>query len=92
MLKLSPRTKLKLHDSSTMSRLPSIKPKKLIQALKKLGFYEHRQRGTSHLVMVHSDGRRVIVAVHSGRDIPKGTLHGIIKDIEMSPEEFRKLL
>jgi len=24
-----------------------VKPKELIQALKKLGFYEHRQRGTS---------------------------------------------
>ena len=75
-----------------MPPLSSVKPKKLIQALKKLGFYEHRQHGTSHLVMAHADGRRAIVAIHSGRNIPKGTLHGILKDIEVSPEEFRKLL
>jgi predicted RNA binding protein YcfA (HicA-like mRNA interferase family) len=75
-----------------MPQLPSLKPKDLIQALKKLGFYEHRQHGTSHLVMVHADGRRAIIAVHSGRDIPKGTLYGILKDIKISPEDFRKLL
>ncbi len=75
-----------------MSRLPAIKPKKLIQALKKLGFCEHRQRGTSHLIMVHPDGRRAVVAIHSGRDIPRGTLHGIIKDIEISPSDLKKVL
>ena len=75
-----------------MSQLPSATPKDLIQALKKLGFYEHRQRATSHLIMAHPDGRRAVIAVHSGRDIPKGTLYGILKDIEISPEEFRKLL
>ena len=75
-----------------MSQLPSVTPKKLIQALKKLGFYEHRQRGTSHLVMKHSDGRRAVIAVHSNRDIPKGTLYGILRDIEISPEEIRKIL
>lgn len=75
-----------------MPRLPSVKPRKLVKALQKLGFYEHRQRGTSHLVMVHSDGRRAIIAIHSGQDIPKGTLYGILKDIEISPEELRKLL
>ena len=75
-----------------MPRVPSVTPKKLVQALKKLGFFEHRQRGTSHLVMVHSDGRRAIIAMHSGRDIPKGTLYGILRDIEVSPKELKKLL
>jgi len=75
-----------------MPQLPSVKPKELVRALKRLGFSEHRQRGTSHLIMVHVDGRRAVIAMHSGRDIPKGTLHGILKDIEVAPQELRKLL
>lgn len=75
-----------------MPRSPQVTPKKLIQALKKLGFFEHRQRGTSHLVMVHADGRRAIIAVHSGKDIPKGALCGILRDIEISPKELKKFL
>lgn len=75
-----------------MPRLPSVKPRELVKSLQKLGFYEHRQRGTSHLVMAHPDGRRAIIAIHSGQDIPKGTLYGILKDIEVSPEELKKLL
>lgn len=75
-----------------MPQIPSVKPRELVRALKKLGFAEYRQRGTSHLVMVHSDGRRAVIAMHSGRDIPKGTLHGILKDIELSPGELKKLL
>ncbi len=75
-----------------MPQLPQVTPKKLVQALKKLGFFEHRQRATSHLVLVHPDGRRAIIAMHSGRDIPAGTLYGILRDIEISPKELKKLL
>lgn len=57
-----------------MPQLPSVKPKQLIQALKKLGFYESRQRGTSHLVMVHPDGRRAVIALRSGGELCKGFL------------------
>ncbi len=68
-----------------MPKLPVVTPHDLIRALTKLGFFEHRQRGTSHLVMKHGDGRRAIIAVHQGRDIPKGTLLGILKDISVTP-------
>jgi len=72
--------------------MPSVTPKKLVQTLKKFGFFEHRQRGTSHLVMVHPDGRRAVIAMHHGADIPNGTLRGILRDIEISPKELAKLL
>ena len=75
-----------------MPKLPVVTPHDLIRALTKLGFFEHRQRGTSHLVMKHTDGRRAIIAVHHGRDIPKGTLSGILKDIGVTPEQLRDLL
>ena len=75
-----------------MPKLPVIKDRQLIKALEKLGFYKHRQRGTSHLIMVHSDGRRVAISVHPGKDIPRGTLKGILRDLEISTKEFIKLL
>jgi len=75
-----------------MPKLPIINSRQLIKALKKLEFYKHRQRGTSHLIMVHSDGRRTTIPVHQGKDIPQGTLKSILRDLEISIEEFINLL
>jgi hypothetical protein len=43
-------------------------------------------------MMRHPDGRAVSVPVHSGRDMPKGTLRGILVIVGMDIEEFRELL
>ena len=40
----------------------------------------------------HLDGRTVVVPVHAGRDIAKGTLRNILAIIGMGAEELRKLL
>jgi predicted RNA binding protein YcfA (HicA-like mRNA interferase family) len=64
----------------------------LIRALKRAGFEEQRQRG-SHLHMRRaSDNKRVTVPVHKGRTVPVGTLRGILRDTNISIDEFRKLL
>jgi len=42
--------------------------------------------------MRHPDGRTVVVPVHAGRDIAKGTLQRILAIVGMDAEEFRKLL
>ena len=42
--------------------------------------------------MRQPDGRTVVVPVHSGRDIAKGTLRNVLAIIGMDAEEFRKLL
>lgn len=73
-------------------KLPRIDCQQLIRALKRAGFEEHRQRG-SHLHMRRtSDNRRVTVPVHKGRPVPIGTLRSILRDADISPDEFRKLL
>jgi len=74
-----------------MPRAPRVSTQKLIRILKKLGFSEHTERGTSHLVFSHPDGRRTLVSRHRG-DIKKGTLAGILRDLQVSSEEFRKLI
>jgi predicted RNA binding protein YcfA (HicA-like mRNA interferase family) len=40
----------------------------------------------------HSDGRSVPVPVHPGRDMPKGTLRGILVIVGMEIQELRELL
>jgi predicted RNA binding protein YcfA (HicA-like mRNA interferase family) len=75
-----------------MPRAPRISAQKLIRVLKKLGFIEHSERGSAHLVFSHPDGRRTTISRHSGKDIKKGTLAGILRDLKISSEEFRRLL
>ena len=71
--------------------LPAIPGAKVVRALERAGFTVVRISG-SHRVMRHPDGRTVVVPVHAGRDIAKGTLRNILAIIGMDAEEFRKLL
>ncbi len=50
-----------------------------------------RQRG-SHVRLRHGDGRVTTVPVHSGHDIGRGLLRKILRDSEMTPEDFLNLL
>ena len=74
-----------------MSRLPIIKPQKLIKILTKLGFRKIRQEG-SHVFFKHPDGRTTVVPLHSGKDIGRGLLRAILNDIKITPKQFQKLL
>ena len=74
-----------------MSKLPSLKPREIIRALKKHGFVELRQKG-SHLIMVNeARHKKTIIPIHA-KDIKKGLLYAIINDAGLTPEEFAKLL
>lgn len=72
-----------------MSRLPRLKGKEVVRILEKLGFRTLRTRG-SHVFLRHSDGRVTTVPVHSGEVIGPGLLRAILRDIEMSVDEFAK--
>jgi len=74
-----------------MSRLPTLKPQRLIKILYKLGFAKIRQEG-SHVFFKHSDGRTTVVPLHKNKDIGRGLLRAILNDIKISPKEFQKLL
>lgn len=72
-------------------KLPLLSAQELIKILRKLGFQEIRQRG-SHKYLKHADGRTTVVPIHPGRDIGRGLLLEILKEIEISREEFLKLV
>ena len=70
-----------------MPKLPVLKPRELVRILLQLGFVEVRQRG-SHKQFRHTDGRGTTVPDHSGRDVAPPLLRQILRDIDLSPDEF----
>jgi len=74
-----------------MTRLPPIGADDVLRVLRKLGFYLVRQRG-SHVRLKHDDGRVVTVPVHRGRQIGQGLLRKILRDAELSREEFIRIM
>jgi predicted RNA binding protein YcfA (HicA-like mRNA interferase family) len=74
-----------------MPKLPSLTGKTVIKALEKVGFQVVRQKG-SHVQMEHEDGRLVTIPVHAGKTIGRGLLRKILRDAELTREEFIVLL
>lgn len=72
-----------------MHKLPSVKPDEVIKALKKVGFYEVRQKG-SHLQMKKGN-LLVTIPIHS-RDLNTGTLKSILRQAKLTVDEFLELL
>lgn len=74
-----------------MPRLPVLSGKKLVRILERAGFTFQRQN-SSHVLMEHADGRITTVPVHGGKDLPKGTLRGILRDIEITSDQLREMM
>jgi len=72
-------------------RLPAVNGAAVVRALERFGFAVTHIVG-SHHVMRHPDGRRTSVPVHAGRDVPKGTLAGILRDARLSRSDLRRSL
>ncbi len=54
----------------------------------KIGFEFKRQKG-SHLILTKGE-KLLIIPLH--KTLKKGTLHQILKTIELTPEQFKELL
>lgn len=65
------------------------KAQEVLRKLKRAGFAECRQSG-SHLVLRHEDGRQTYLPMHTG-DVPTGTYRSILKQAELTEDEFRDL-
>jgi predicted RNA binding protein YcfA (HicA-like mRNA interferase family) len=74
-----------------MRKLPAFTGKEIISLLIKCGFTKERQKG-SHVFLKHPDGRATVIPVHSGEIIGPGLLSKILKDVEMTKEDFLELL
>jgi predicted RNA binding protein YcfA (HicA-like mRNA interferase family) len=75
-----------------MAKLPSLNARKVLRALKRVGFGEDRQKG-SHLILIHLEtNARTVVPVHSGRTIKEPLLRAIVRDAQLTVDEFIELL
>jgi predicted RNA binding protein YcfA (HicA-like mRNA interferase family) len=75
-----------------MAKLPQISAIEFLKILNKIGFKVLRQVG-SHIFLKHDDGRTTTVPNHPGEKLDRGLLNKILKkDIQISREEFEKLL
>lgn len=70
-------------------KLPLLSSKELCKFLEKEGFICLRQKG-SHRFYQHPDGRSTTVPIHTNKDIGKGLLLAILREIKMEREEFLK--
>lgn len=68
-------------------RLPSMNAAELVRILERSGFERVRQSG-SHLILRHSDGRRVTVPMHKSRDLGRGLLARIMKDADLTAKDI----
>ena len=75
-----------------MPELPVLRPREVLKALAKAGFFVHHQTG-SHAVLKHRENPvlRVTVPMHAG-DLKRGTLRSIVRSTGLGVEEFVQLL
>lgn len=73
-----------------MSRLPVVSGRDCIKALQKIGFFQKHQVG-SHIVMRRNDPYAQTV-VPNHKELDRGTLRAIIRQIGLSVDEFVALL
>ena len=72
-----------------MRKLPPLKSREITRVLEKMGFKEHRQKG-SHKIF-KKENLRVTVPIHN-RDLKKGTIRSIVGQSGSTEDEFLELL
>jgi len=73
-------------------RLPSLKPREVLQALRRAGFFVHHTSG-SHYILKHPDhpARRVTLPFHN-KDLKRGTLLAIIDEAGLTADGLMEFL
>jgi len=78
-----------------MTRLPVVSSDDVISALRRRGFVYAPKRGKgSHVALYRADetGRTRLVIVPKRKNLPRGTLNGILEQAGLTREDFLKLL
>jgi predicted RNA binding protein YcfA (HicA-like mRNA interferase family) len=70
-------------------KLPALRPKQVIRALERGGFYVHRTSG-SHYIL--KKGKLRVTVPYHNRDLKPGTLASIIEQAGLTVEELLDLL
>jgi predicted RNA binding protein YcfA (HicA-like mRNA interferase family) len=71
-----------------MPKLPRVSGAEVVRTLERLGFAKIRQSG-SHVIM-RREAKGCVVPMHA--EVKVGTLAGVLRQAEVSPEEFTSAL
>lgn len=71
-----------------MPELPRVSGAKIVRALERLGFVKLRQSG-SHVIL-RRQSKGCVVPMHA--EVKVGTLAGVLRQAEVSPEDFTSAL
>lgn len=72
-----------------MTKVPDLSHQRIVRALEKAGFVLRRQG--KHISMYHSE-KNVVAIIPRQSPVKRGTLARILKEIDISVDEFRKLI
>lgn len=73
-----------------MSRLPQVSGLDVVRALQKIGFSVRRQHGSHMILRRDTPFTQTVVPNH--RQIDRGTLRAILRQTDLSVDEFTQLL
>ena len=73
-----------------MSKLPRISGRNTVRALEKVGFYVKRQHG-SHIIL-RRDNPFCQTVVPDHKELDRGTLRAILRQTDISVDEFCRLI
>lgn len=74
-----------------MPKLPRVKPKQVIKALKRAGFYVDRISGSHYIFYKNDEFMPISVPFHN-KDLKVGTFSNILRQAKLSIQEFIDLL
>jgi len=72
-------------------KLPRVTADKMIKVVEKSGFFLARQSG-GHKIYKNESGRRVTIPYHAGKTLHPKVVKSILRDADLSIEEFKQLL
>ena len=73
-----------------MSKLKIVTSEQMSKLVEKLGFITIRQRG-SHRFYRHDDGRTTVIPMHA-TDLDRSLVRKMLRDIEISIDEFNEMV
>ena len=71
-----------------MGRLAGFRYRQIVQRLKALGFQFDRQAAGSHEIWFNPSTHRYTTIPNHPGDMPEGTLHAILKQAGLAPDQF----
>jgi len=72
-------------------KLPRVTAEEVIKVLERVGFSLARQSG-SHRIYKNREGKRITVPYHAGKVLHPKVLKSILRDADLTVDEFKELL